>query len=99
MRTFERCERERLPLRVQLEIDDATVVDMEAEPSGIWNDGPASIYQRFEISPGPHRVTARLRDTARSDGWDYQLTQDMDFTAGRYVSITFQAEAGGFTFR
>ena len=99
MRTIERCERERLPLRVQLEIDGQTVVDLEAQPSGLWDDGAASIYERFEVSPGLHRVTARLRDTARNEGWDYSQTQEIDFIPGRYVSVTFQADAGGFAFR
>lgn len=99
MRTTERCERERLPLRIQLEIDAHIVVDLEAPPSGMWGDGPASVYQRFDVAPGPHRVTARLRDTARSDGWDYSQTKMMVFVSGRYVSVTFRANAGGFAFR
>ena len=46
------CERERLPIRLELEIDGAVVYYVDAEPSGLWNDGPAAVYLRFDIDPG-----------------------------------------------
>ena len=99
MRRPEICERERLPLTVELEIDGEIVRSIEAQPSGLWNDGAASIYERFEIEAGAHTVTARLRDTDRSDGWDYTHTEDVMLAAGRYFTVTFRAETGGFRFR
>lgn len=99
MRQPERCERERVPLTVELEIDGDTITTLQAAPFGIWNDGPSSVYQRFDLHPGRHRVVARLRDTAREDGWDYSKTEDIDIEAGRYMTITFKAETGGFIFR
>lgn len=99
MRRPERCERERLPLVVELEIDGDLVLRVEAPPSGLWNDGPASVYERLEFEPGIHEVTARLRDSARSGGWDYSHTEAVRFERGRYFSVTFRAESGGFKFR
>ncbi len=93
------CERERLPLTVELEIDGTVVVNLEAAPSGVWKDGPASVYESFSVKPGTHRVTARLRDTARSEGWDYTRSDDVELEAGRYFTVTFRAEKGGFNFR
>jgi hypothetical protein len=99
MRRTEICERARLPLIVEIDIDGETMVSLTAEPSGIWNDGPSSVYQRFDVAPGPHRITARLRDTARTDGWDYTQTADAVLEPGRYFTVTFKAETGGFRFR
>ena len=99
MRRTETCERERLPLVLEVDIDGETVVGIEAEPSGLWNDGPASIYERFEVAPGEHVVAARLRDTARTNGWDYETTETVDLLPGRYFTITFRSENGGFNFR
>ena len=99
MRRPEQCERERLPLIVELEIDGDVVASIEAPPSGLWDDGPASVYERFEVEPGTHTVTARLRDTDRSDGWDYTHTEEASLVAGRYFTVTFRAETGGFSFR
>ena len=93
------CERERLPLTVELEVDGEVVVDIEAAPLGLSNDGPASIYERFTLQPGSHRITARLRDTDRAEGWDYTHTEDVTLEAGRYFTVTFKAATGGFVYR
>ena len=99
MRRTEKCERERLPLAIELDVDGKIVMAMQATPSGLWGDGPASIYHRFEIPPGRYQVSARLRDSESADGWDYTLTSDVDLVAGRYMTITFRAENGGFEFK
>jgi hypothetical protein len=99
MRRSESCERQRLPLTVELEIDGETAANVRALPSGLWNDGPASIYERLEVEPGAHTITARLRDSDRSEGWDYTHTEDAMLVSGRYFTITFRAETGGFNFR
>ena len=99
MRRPETCERQRLPLTVELEIDGETVTTIEAPPSGLWNDGPASVYERFEVDPGRHTITARLRDSDRTEGWDYVHTEDVTLVASRYFTVTFRAETGGFAFR
>ena len=99
MRRPEACERQRLPLTVELDIDGETVAQIEAPPSGLWNDGPASIYERIEATPGRHTITARLRDSSRSAGWDYSHTEDVTLVASRYFTVTFRAETGGFSFR
>ena len=99
MRRTESCERERLPLILELDIDGETVLSLRAEPSGLWNDGPASIYERFEVAPGEYSIAARLRDTARTEGWDYVSTATVELRPGRYFTITFKPENGGFKFR
>jgi hypothetical protein len=99
MRRTEACERERLPLMLELDIDGATVLSLTARPSGLWRDGPASIYERLDVPPGPHRLSVRLRDTARTSGWDYEKTDTVDLEPGRYFTITFKPETGGFSFR
>ena len=99
MRQAEKCERERLPLTVELEIDGEVRLHLVASPSGLWNDGPASIYERFEIEAGDHAITARLRDSNRNNGWDYTHSEDVSLEPGRYLAITFRRETGGFSFR
>jgi hypothetical protein len=93
------CERERLPLAVELDVDGATVLSLAAIPSGLWKDGPASVYERLAIDAGAHTITARLRDSARETGWDYEYSEEVNLSPGRYFTITFRAENGGFEFR
>lgn len=99
MRRTESCERERLPLELEFEIDGNPVLRLTAEPTGLWNDGPASVYERFDVEPGTHRVTARMRDTARTEGWDYERSETVTLEAGRYFTVTFKPDNGGFSFR
>ncbi len=99
MRRSEICERQRLPLVLELELDGDIAIKLRARPSGLWEDGNASIYERLEMPPGAHRLTARLRDSARSEGWDYTHTEDVVLEAGRYLTITFRAKNGGFAIR
>ena len=99
MRQPQKCERERLPLTLELDVDGETALAVQAPPSGLWGDGPASIYKRFELPPGTYRITARMRATARPEGWDYTHIEDVQVEAGRYLTITFAGDHGGFNFR
>lgn len=99
MRRTETCERQRLPLYFEFDVDGARVLTIEAPPSGIWGDGPSSIYERINLDPGRHRITVRLRDTARTEGWDYVKSEEVVLEAARYFTITFKEATGGFNYR
>lgn len=99
MRRGVSCVRERLPLTIEIDIDGSNAVNLEAQPSGVWSDGPASVYERFDVTPGKHRITARLRDSARAGGWDYTHSEDVMLEPGRYFTISFRPETGGFHYR
>ncbi len=93
------CERARLPLAVELDVDGTTLLSLAAFPSGLWDDGPASVYERLAIAAGAHTITARLRDSARETGWDYEYSEQVNLAPGRYFTITFRGDNGGFEFR
>lgn len=99
MRRDLQCKRERLPLTFELAVDGETVLNLEQPPSGLWRDGPALVYRRFELPPGRHRLGARLRDSARTAGWDYSGEAEVSLEAGRYFTITFRPTTGEFVFR
>ena len=99
MRRDMQCERKRLPLVMELEVDGETRLHVEAPPSGLWGDGPASVYQTLDVDPGRHLVRARLRDSERDEGWDYSHEEPVILEAGRYFTVTFRPETGGFQFR
>ena len=99
MRRAQACVRQRLPLLLQLEVDGEIAIELLATPTGLWEDGPASVYERFNLSAAAHTITIRMRDSARAEGWDYTHTEDVVLEAGRYMTITFKAENGGFRIR
>lgn len=93
------CPRERLPLLVDLTIDGANLYHAWLPPGGWAGDGPSQVYQRFVVEPGSHRITARLRDSAREEGFDYAGEIETTLTPGQNFVIEFRSETGGFTFK
>ncbi len=92
------CPRERLPLLVELHVDGKLIYRRTLPPSGIAGDGASTAYERFVIVPGYHRITAKLRDTARNEGFDYEGEELMLIEPKQNVVIDFRAGAGGFKF-
>lgn len=97
MRRTEACERKRLPLTIEMAIDGELVLAREAPPSGLWGDGPASVYERLSLEPGNYQLQLRLRDSAREAGWDYTASENVELVAGQYLTISFKADSGGFS--
>lgn len=98
MRRPMRCSRERVPLLVELDLDDKVILRRELPPSGLSRDGISTVYQRFPVSPGEHRLTVRLRDSRREEGFDHERSETVRLSARRNLVIDFNPEAGGFVF-
>ena len=98
MRSGVDCPRERVPVVVELEIDGERVYDAVLAPSGLAGDGPSSVYERFEVPAGSHRIRVRLRDTVRESGFDHEGAADVRLAARQSFVIDFRAELGGFRF-
>ena len=98
MRSGVDCPRERVPVTVELEIDGERVYHAALPPSGLAGDGPSSVYERFELPAGRHRIRVRLRDTVRERGFDYERAADVRLAARQSFVIDFRAELGGFRF-
>ena len=92
------CPRERLALHVELELDGVVLYRAELPPSGIARDGVSNAYARFFVPPGRHRLVARLRDTARTEGFDHEREDEIELAPGQNFVIDFSAPDGGFQF-
>lgn len=97
MRKPEVCPRERSPISVELDIDGAPALRRVAQPSGLSKDGAASIYQRIEVTAGEHRVAVRLKDDARSAGFDYRREAVVTLKPSQILVIDFDPAQGGIT--
>ena len=98
MRKPTKCPRERVPLLIELEIDGERVIGETIEPSGVAKDLPARIYRKFEVAPGAHRVVARLRDSARTEGFDYVREAEITLAPLDILVVDFRPDLGGFQF-
>jgi len=92
------CERGRWPVYVELDLDGKPLYRGTHEPAGLWNDGPSSVYARFEVPAGRHRLDARLRDGAAQTGFGYTGTATVELEPGENFVVDFRAAEGGFTF-
>ena len=92
------CERGRWPVYVELDLDGRTIYRGHHDPAGLWNDGPSSVYARFEVPAGPHRIVARLRDDGREQGFTHEGSHEVDLRPGQNFVVDFRSAAGGFSF-
>lgn len=98
MRRAESCERRRVPLLLELDVDGRTVLRAELPPSGLAGDGASSVYRRLALPAGRHTITARLRDSRRGEGFDHERTATVELLPQQSLAIDFQPDAGGFLF-
>ena len=96
MRSGVDCPRERVPVVVELELDGERVYHATLVPSGLAGDGPSSVYERFEVPAGRHRIRVRLRDTVRESGFDHEGAADVRLAPRQSFVIDFRPELGGF---
>ena len=92
------CPRERLPVVVELVLDGELLHREVLPPSGIAGDGPSTVYRRFQLSAGEHHLVARLRDTNRDSGFDYEAERTVRLAPRQNWVVDFRAETGGFLF-
>ncbi len=90
------CPRERPPVVTELEVNGEQLFFKSLPPSGIAKDGPSRLYERFLVPAGDHTITARMRDTPREEGFDYESTRRVTLVPGQNLSIDFRHETGGF---
>lgn len=98
MRRKETCDRRRLPVYVEMVLDGATIYRSSRPSSGIAGDGPSRVYERFLLPAGEHDITVRLRDTIRTEGFDYEAERHIALAPEQSLAIDFNLVAGGFIF-
>ena len=97
MRKAEKCERERSPVSIEVDIDGKTVLAHTSPPSGLSRDGASSVYHRMPVAAGPHRLTVRLNDRAAVAGFTYTREANVTLKPAQVLVIDFDAEHGGIT--
>lgn len=90
------CSRERMPVTVELELDGKMLYRATLEPTGHARDGVSVAYQAFMVSAGRHDLVARLRDSKREQGFDYERRAQIDLAPRQNLAVEFRADKGGF---
>ena len=95
MRAPMKCERERSPVQIELDIDGKTVYQKTAYPSGLSRDGASTVYQSFDVPAGARRITVRMKDNKTIEGFNYQHDSTITLKPAQVLVIDFNAEQGG----
>ena len=93
------CSRERVAIHLQLRVDDATLLDERLRPTGLAEDGPARVYRKFAVTPGSHKIVARMRDSAGEGDFNYETRREVELSAGQSLAVDFKSDTGGFVFQ
>lgn len=91
MRAPKSCPRERSPLTIEVDVDGQLAHRQVAQPSGLSNDGAAVVYRRLEVPAGKHHIDVRMKDNARSEGFDYTRTEEVDLAPAEILVVDFDA--------
>ena len=93
------CPRERVPLHVEITLDGTSLLSQSYNPTGLARDGSASVYERIPVAPGQHQLIAKLRDSSRETGFDYEREETIKLDSKQLFVIDFRKELNGFYFQ
>jgi coenzyme F420-reducing hydrogenase delta subunit/ferredoxin len=71
-------KRERLPLYVELELDDRKILSKTYYPAGLRKDIPTFAYEEIEVSPGRHYIKIKMRDSKDTSQFNYFIEKEID---------------------
>lgn len=98
MRAAQDCSRERAPVKVALELDGKEVFQAVVPPGGLRKDLASTVYRRFPVTAGQHKVLARLSDQPSGE-YNHSKEAMLDLKPGSALVIDFHLDRGGFLFR
>jgi hypothetical protein len=90
------CPRERVPVTVEVELDNSPLFRVVAPPSGFAKDGASTVYRRVPVPAGTHRIAARLSDIPGGE-FNHRGDLTLDLAPGHVLVIDFDP-AKGFVF-
>ena len=93
------CKRERVPVYVEVIMDNNILLSKSYNPTGLAKDGSASIYESIPVKAGQHEFIAKLRDSRREEGFDYESNVSVNLDPKQLFVIDFHKELNGFNFR
>ncbi len=97
MRAPMKCERERSPVTIEVDLDGATVYRHVAAPSGLSHDGASAVYHRIAVPAGEHRIAVRLKDSASARAFTHTRDATLTLKPAQVLVIDFDQEKGGIT--
>lgn len=99
MRKATVCERERSPVSIEVDIDGKPVLSHLSTPSGLSRDGASTMYRRFDVAAGQHRIAVRFKDSQKATGYTDQLEETITLAPAQVLVIDYNADQGGIVLK
>jgi len=94
MRAQVNVTRERVPVRLRVQVDGQTIHDSSYQSKGLSHDGPSMAVVRLPMTPGQHTVQVELADTADAEAWTQRWTETVTFPENHLRVVLFDTKAG-----
>lgn len=93
------CTRERSPVTVRVVMDGSLLYEEALRPGGLRKDSASTVYRRFLVKAGNHKLRVQLNDSARVKGFNYVREETVNIQPARVVLIDFDPVKGGIIIR
>ena len=70
-------KRERLPIYVELELDNKNILSKTYYPAGLRKDIPTFAYEEIPVSPGRHYIKIKMRDSRDTNQFNYFIEKEI----------------------
>jgi len=99
MRTPVDCPRGRHPVEVEFYVDGELRYRDVLSPSGLWDDGESNVYKRLKLSAGNRHLLIGMRDSGRTEGFDYQQEETLTLSEQQNLLVEYDELSKSFLFR
>jgi ferredoxin/coenzyme F420-reducing hydrogenase delta subunit len=94
MRAARQLQKERAPVRLQVELDGEIVLDTAIRPGGVYRDTASIGMRRVTVDPGTHSVRIRIGETGDPGEWTYEEEKVLEFRDLNRRVVLFTGEDG-----
>ena len=94
MRKLDDCPRERSPVTIEAELDGKSVYRESLPPPGLFGDGGVDVFYSAKIHAGEHRLSLRMNDSVRVEGFNHQFEQVVSIAPAQILLLGFDSRYG-----
>lgn len=81
------CAGERLPITMEIFLDNKNVLAKTYYPSGMKNDGPTFLYEEISVVPGMHGLNVKIKDSKEVNPLNYKFEKEIEIKSGEVAVI------------
>jgi hypothetical protein len=94
MRKLDDCPRERSPVTIVAELDGESFYQKSLPPPGLFGDGGVDVFYSVKIPAGKHRLSLKMNDSLREDGFNHQFEQVVSLAPAQILLLGFNTKQG-----